>query len=110
MFSKSTLAEKVRFYLGLALIVPGLYLQIFSPLHSQHHDFAYVFIFAGFAFWQFGTYLFVPLVLFAIAAMLTLIPQINYTVSYALMVLGAALNIWGWWRKRQAKIVQKKLD
>lgn len=113
MFPKSSSKYNIKFFLGLILIIPGLCLQIFSPRHSLYNDLADVFIFAGFALWQFGTYLFAPLLLFIASAILGLIPQISHQVSHTVtlvaIVLAVAIGLWGWWRERQTRAMQKKV-
>ncbi len=111
MFSKLPSAEQGKSLLGLILFVPGLCLQFFPPRHSLHYaEIGLVLMMVGVAFWYFGTYFFLPLMLFIAALVLDRIPQVNHQVSQVLESIALALGFWGAWRVRKAKIAQKKLN
>ena len=113
MFFKPSLRDRVSFFLGLVLFLPGLYLQCFPPRPLLHYDdISMIFMVAGYTLWQFGTYRFVPLILFTTALTLALIihSQVSHTVSLVIIAISIVIGLWGWRRERKTQIPQKKLN
>jgi len=115
MFSKLSLGVKISSFLALIFLIPGLYLQFFSPQHLLHSDdIGFALMIAGLAFSRFGSFLFAPLLLLAALVTIDLIPQISSQVSHTarlvVIAFAAALGLWGWWWERKAQTAQKKLN
>jgi len=108
VFDKWSLAPNGRKMLGLLFMAGGIILLLTIPRHSLHHEVGFVGIFAGSAIMSLGTYRFWPAVLFTCAVLLGLGQQTWGLPALAVMVLGAVVNVYGWWKDRQAKALAER--
>ena len=108
VFKKPPLLFGVRDFFRLLFVAGGIVLLVSFTRHSLPYNLGLAAIFVGFVTRLISIYSLVAALLFIVAVLLSLGPNMWETPSITITVLAFITAIYGWWKERQAKAFAKR--